>query len=112
LWSERRVEGIGGSMTEGRLIEGLLNEASRGKGRLSLEEVLQAGLPAVYQQYGDRLLCLDGRVFDAADPGALAEIALIATGAATRLVGVEFGWRHAGDCPCHFCSKRAADRAA
>jgi len=99
-------------MTEGRLIEGVLAQASRGKHRLSLEEVLQAGLPAVYQQYGDRLLYLDGRIFDAADPRALAEIALMVTGAATQVVGVEFGWRHASDCCCQFCLKRTADRAA
>jgi hypothetical protein len=99
-------------MADGRLIESVLVEASRAKRRLSFEEVLEAGLPAVYQQYGDRLLYMDGRIFDASDPSSLAEIPLIVAGAAEQAVGVEFGWRHAGDCPCLFCSKRSADEAA
>jgi hypothetical protein len=99
-------------MADGRLIESVLAEASRAKRRLSFEEVLEAGLPAVYQQYGDRLLYMDGRIFDASDPSSLAEIPLIVAGAAEQAVGVEFGWRHAGDCPCLFCSKRSADEAA
>jgi hypothetical protein len=99
-------------MADGRLIESVLAEASRAKRRLSFEEVLEAGLPAVYQQYGDRLLYMDGRIFDASDPSSLAEIPLIVAGAAEQAVSVEFGWRHAGDCPCLFCSKRSADEAA
>jgi hypothetical protein len=99
-------------MVDGRLIESVLAEASRAKRRLSLEEVFEAGLPAVYQQYGDRLLYMAGRIFDASDPSSLAEIPLIVAGAAEQAVGVEFGWRHDGDCPCLFCSKRPADEAA
>ena len=99
-------------MADARPIERVFAEASRGKRRLSLEEVLQAGLPAVYQQYGDRLLYMDGTIFDATDPRAVTEIPLIVAGAATQAVGLEFGWRQAGDCPCPFCSRRATLEAA
>jgi hypothetical protein len=95
-------------MADARLIERVLVEASRVRRRLSLEEVLEAGLPAVYQRYGDRLLFTDGRIFDASDPEALAEIPLILADGSLETVGLEFGWKHAGDCPCHLCTTRLA----
>ena len=104
------VEGIGVSMT-GAHVESVFAKASSAKRRLSLEEVLEAGLPAVYQQFGEQLLYMNDRIFDASDPGSLAEILLIVAGEAERAVGVEFGWRHAGDCSCSFCSKRPAAAA-
>jgi hypothetical protein len=99
-------------MTDVRLIERVLAEASRAKCRLSLEEVFEAGLPAVYQQYGDLLVYMDGRIFDASDPRAVTEVSPTVAGAAIKVVGVEFGWRHAGDCSCLFCVHRPADEAA
>jgi hypothetical protein len=86
------------------LIDGVLAAPGRAGRRLCLEEVLEAGLPAVYQRYGERLLYLEGRIFDASDPGALAEVAVIAAGAVSEAVGLEFGWQHAADCSCAFCS--------
>ncbi len=99
-------------MTGERRVESVFAEASRAKRRLSFEEVLEAGLPAVYQQFGEQLLYMDGRFFDARDPSALAEIPLIVAGAPDQAVGVEFGWQHSGDCSCLFCAKRPADEAA
>jgi hypothetical protein len=99
-------------MAEVRLVEAVLAEAGRVRRGLSLEEVIEAGVPAVYQRYGDQLLFMDGRIFDARDPKELAETTLIVAGAGVQSIGVEFGWRHVGDCPCPFCSERPAEGAA
>ena len=105
----------GGSKQQARrgvdamVVEAMLG-ASRAGRRLCLEEVLEAGLPAVYERYGERLLYLEGRIFDARDPGALAEVAFITTGAAVEAVGLEFGWQHAADCSCDFCSGQSTTR--
>ncbi len=84
--------------------------AHRAGRRLCLEEVLEAGLPAVYERYGERLLYLEGWIFDASVPGALAEVAFITTAAASEAVGLEFGWQHAGDCSCAFCAGEPTTR--
>ncbi|MGZ4199135.1 MAG: hypothetical protein ACXVP1_03005 [Thermoleophilia bacterium] len=94
-------------MTDGQLVEQVLAKTSRAQRRLSLAEVMTAGLPAVYQQYGEQLIYLDGRILDASDPSAPAETSLIVEGEADQAVGVEFGWRHSGGCHCRFC---ASDR--
>ncbi len=96
-------------MADNGRVEKVLAEASRARRRLSLADVVNAGLPAVYQQYGERLVYMDGRIFDASDPSSPAEIANIVAGEADQAVGLEFGWRHAGDCSCPFC---AIDRPA
>jgi hypothetical protein len=99
-------------MPDGRLVEKMLAEASRARRRLSLADVVNAGLPAVYQQYGEQLIYLDGRIFDASDPSSPAETSLLVEGDADQAVGVEFGWRHAGDCSCPFCANdRPTERA-
>jgi hypothetical protein len=99
-------------MAGGRHVDSVLAEASRAKCRLSFAEVLEAGLPAVYQQYGEQLLFMDGKIYDASDSSSLAEIPLIVASAADQAVGLEFGWRHQGDCSCLFCSKRPVHEAA
>ena len=93
----------------GRQVERVLADAGQGRRRLSLADVLDVGLPAVYQQYGEQLVFIDGRIFDASDPSAPAEIHSNASDEADVAVGVEFGWRHVGDCSCRLC---AADRTA
>jgi hypothetical protein len=90
-------------MTDRRLVERFLAETGRARRRLSLAEVMNAGLPAVYQQYGEQLVYLDGRILDASDPSSPSETSLIVEGEADQAVGVEFGWRHTGDCHCRFC---------
>jgi hypothetical protein len=93
-------------------VESVLAEASHARRRLSLEEVVDAGLPAVYQGFGERLLYVDGTIFDARDPSAPAEIPLGVGGESDQAVGLEFGWQHVGDCSCLFCSTRPANEAA
>ena len=90
----------------------MLTEAGRARRRLSLDEVLAAGLPALYERYGDRRLYWGGTIFDASNQRALTEIPLIVAGTAIQAVGVEFGWRHGGGCSCRFCSRQTADEAA
>ena len=96
-------------MVDGRQVEQVLADAGSARRRLSLVDVMSAGLPAVYSQFGDRLLYMDGRIFDATDPSSLAEIPDIAAGEAESTVGLEFGWQHAGGCTCRYC---AGDRPA
>lgn len=91
-------------MTNERRVEKALAEASRARRRLSLADVVNAGLPAVYQQYGEQLVYLDGTIFDASDPRALTATPILVVDEADKAVGLEFGWRHAGDCSCRFCS--------
>ncbi len=88
--------------------------ATAGRRRLTFEEVLAAGQPAVYQKFGDHLLYIDGRFFDVREPGSPIEVGLASQPeepeplVARRAVGVEYGWRHAADCGCSYCSAREA----
>ena len=98
-------------MTNGNEVSGALaTMAIAGRKRLTFEEVLAAGQPAVYRQFGDHLLYVDGRFFDVREPGAPTPIevgtssSLRDAHAAHRAVGIEYGWRHAADCSCSFCS--------
>ena len=72
--------------------------------RLSLVDVMNVGLPAVYSQFGERLIYEDGRIYDARDPSSLTEIPLTAADRSGEAVGLEYGWKHAGDCGCHLCA--------
>ncbi len=85
--------------------------ATAGRRRLTFEEVLAAGRPAVYRQFGDHLLFVDGRLFDVRRPEAPTPIDVGTPSRAldehehSRLsVGIEYGWRHAAGCPCSYCS--------
>ncbi len=93
-------------MSGAGFIQGVLAGATRARRRLSIQEVLEAGLPAVYQQYGDRLIYLDGRILDVSDPAAPAEVVVISPDSpdAARQVGLEFGWRHVSGCLCANCA--------
>jgi hypothetical protein len=76
---------------------------------LSLAEVRESGLPALLLDFGESLLYLDGEIFEVdaslaplrvgAHPVPLPAV-ILATG-----VGIDYGWHHAGHCPCRFCSK-------
>ncbi len=86
--------------------------ARPGRRRLSFEEVVAAGRPAVFSDFGDSLLYLDGKVFVLreadlpADPAVLPPV--LDMRAMVRAVGIETGWRHAEDCDCDVCSVAAA----
>ena len=76
---------------------------------LSLAEVRETGLPALFLDFGEALLYLDGEIFEV--DASLAPlhagahpIPLPAVILATD-VGIDYGWHHAGHCECRFCSK-------
>ena len=80
---------------------------------LSLAQVREVGLPALFLDYGEALLYLEGDVFDVdatraplrAGSGPIPlPAAILASG-----VGIDYGWHHAGDCACRFCSSAACN---
>lgn len=77
---------------------------------LSLEDVVRAGLPGFFRDYGDQLVYLDGRILDATDGVVLYESVGEARDA-LRAVGLEYGWRHAADCRCAVCQRLTAPAA-
>ena len=98
-------------MANGQKVKGVFAKARRAPRRLSLADVVSVGLPAVYQQFGDQLIYMDGSIFDASDPSLIAEIVNVAD-ESDRAVGLEFGWRHADGCSCLVCSNdRPEERA-
>jgi len=105
-------------VTEQELTGMLTKRAAAGRRRLTFDEVLAAGKPAVFRKFGDHLLYAGGRLFDVREPDAPVEVGLTPTPttpgsvAAERAmtVGIEYGWRHEADCPCSFCE--ASDEAA
>ena len=81
--------------------------ATAGRRRLTFEEVLAAGRPAVYRKFGDHLLYVGGRLFDVREPerrhrsrSAIAVAAPDEHEHARLSVGIEYGWRHAAGCSC------------
>ena len=82
-----------------------------GHTRLTFEQVRQSRMPAIFQKYGERVLFLDDKVFlfddDDGGPGLEADPTVI-DASALEEVGIEYGWRHASDCRCRFCSATGA----
>jgi hypothetical protein len=85
--------------------------AARSRVLLSLEEVRASGLPAFFFDYDEHLLYLDGELFDLRDGDAAWQTGSRPSPLPRCIledgVGIEHGWRHAGDCRCHVCSTRA-----
>jgi hypothetical protein len=77
----------------------ILDQASKGSRWLSFEEVVEAGVPAAYRDWGECLLFLEGKLYDLARPGRPHQI----RDAESTPAGLEFGWRHASSCGCRFC---------
>jgi hypothetical protein len=85
-----------------------IEEAAASRAVLSLAEVRESGRPAFFFDYGEALLFIDGELFDLqhwgaalqldADPMPLPRVVL------EHGVGIEYGWRHAGECDCEACS--------
>jgi hypothetical protein len=76
---------------------------------LSLPEVRECGLPALFLDFGEALLYLDGELFDVDERAAALRAgsrplplpeAILAKG-----VGIDYGWHHARRCACRFCSR-------
>ena len=78
---------------------------------LSLAQVREVGLPALFLDYGEALLYLEGDVFDVdatrAPMRAGSRPIPLPTAILARGVGIDYGWHHAGDCACRFCSGTA-----
>ena len=78
--------------------------------RLSLDEVRASGLPAYFSDHGERLLFLDGDLYDRRDRDAALKRGSPPQPLPRQLlesgVGIEYGWRHTADCACPVCWKR------
>ena len=79
-----------------------LAETRTSRRRLGFAEMVEAGLPATFLDFGESLIFIDGRLFDAQRPEAVVELALDGP---DEVAGLEFGWRHAEPCPCRFCER-------
>ncbi len=100
-------------MSDGRKVKGALATIDpTGRRRLSFREVVGSGQPAVYRQFGDSLLFVDGTLFDVRTPGSPIKLGLKLPPDdphfARRAVGIEYGWRHALHCPCDVCRPRGS----
>jgi len=88
---------------------------ARSRAVLTLDEVRAGGLPAYFYDYSEELLYVNGELFDlhevqaaelaGADPQPLPREIL------ENGVGLEYGWRHAAGCACHYCWQRALETA-
>jgi hypothetical protein len=89
--------------------------ARPGRVVLTFEEVIASRRPAVFAEFGDFLLYLDGRVFILEDAdllaGAGAALPVLDQSLLVHAVGIECGWRHDEGCACRFCSANAEARA-
>jgi hypothetical protein len=90
--------------------------AGRPRTLLSLEEVRASGLPAYFFDHGERLLYMDGELFDLRTGDGAWQAASRPTPLPRQIlesgVGIELGWRHAADCRCRYCGKRALQATA
>jgi hypothetical protein len=89
--------------------------AAHGERLLSLEEVMESGLPAFFFDYGDVLLCLEGDLFSVqAGDEARAQPVLVPLPPAIlkRGLGIEYGWRHLLDCTCCLRAEETMHEAA
>ena len=85
---------------------------AQNKRRLSSVDVLALGAPALFEDFGERLLYADGRLIDLVAArqsrdgtlvAPLLPVSLIESG-----VGLEFGWHHAAVCACAACRPASA----
>ncbi len=82
---------------------------------MSLDEVMESGLPALFLDYGELLVYLEGDLFGVrAGDEAHAQPVLVPLppGILKRGLGVEYGWRHLVGCACCFCAKKTVHEAA
>ena len=81
--------------------------AAPSRRRLTLDEVRQASVPAVFRAFGDHLIYVGGTVYSLPaepDPDDLAtNLSLPGTYVVSEEVGIEFGWEHLHDCDCPLC---------
>ena len=72
--------------------------------------MVAAGLPAVYQDFGEHLVYRDGTIFDATRGGPADQHPILVVDRLDEAVGLEFGWRHASGCACAFCQGGRSER--
>ena len=89
---------------------GEIEQDGRAHRLLSLDEVRASGLPAFYTDHGERLLYMDGELYDLRDTDGEWQAGSRPSPLPRHIledgVGVEFGWWHAHDCTCPHCWKR------
>jgi hypothetical protein len=80
--------------------------------KLLLEEVRASGVPAYFFDHGERLLFLDGEIYDLREVGTAARAGTNPTPLPHAIlengVGLEYGWRHIADCACPHCRSEAS----
>ena len=90
-------------------------EPQPGQRRLSAEEVLASGRPALFDDFGECLLFVDGQLFDLRAARLSPDRALLPEPLPERImcaaVGIEVGWRHARGCDCCCGSAPAGSQA-
>jgi hypothetical protein len=73
-------------------------ELKRGQRPLTIEEVREAGLPAIFSAFGDHLAYVDGTIYALPrepDPCELADLpGLLGVYEVSSVVGIEYGWYH------------------
>jgi hypothetical protein len=102
-------------VTDVQELAGMLATSAWAGRRLTFDEVIAAGRPAVYRKFGDHLLYVQGRLFDVSEPAAPVEVGLAPPSSTHRRpptgrevsVGIEYGWRHSAECGCDYCSDAA-----
>jgi hypothetical protein len=89
-------------MADNRVVRKTLAETRTSRRRLGFAEIVEAGLPAAFLDFGEVLVFIDGKLFDAQQPEAAQELPFDAS---SELTGIEYGWRHAEACGCRFCGE-------
>lgn len=84
-----------------------------GRGRwLALDEVVKAGVPAIFSAFGDHLVYVGGSVYALPREPLPAEVteprALPGAYVLSNPAGVEYGWHHLHDCGCSLCATEVA----
>jgi hypothetical protein len=102
----------GKSLADAAMIRGgRVHLADCADAKLLLEEVREIGLPAYFFDHGERLLFLDGDIFDLREVGTAARDGAspmpLPHGILETGVGLEYGWRHAAGCACPHCRDEA-----
>ena len=83
--------------------------------RLTLREVRDAGLPAVFTDYGEVLLYLDGNLYSLLDAQVATQHTQLPLPLPSQVletgVGLEYGWRHLSGCRCRCCGNPGQEAA-
>jgi hypothetical protein len=105
---------VGTTLDTRRAWKNAVEEAARSRAVLSLAEVREVGRPAFFFDFGEALLFNDGELFDLRHWGVALQFDVDPVPLPRQIlehgVGIEYGWRHAGECDCRACSRGTAAR--